>query len=175
MADGWIAVAGSELARSQPRSTTMTTCMYRRSARQWQAEGQQRQAPWITRRLRSAARGPAETGGWLPACCCMPPVFLGPALRAFISKNSQGVSQTQTSPQTDGGSARGGRGGCRRPVPWAHWQWPSLAGSILGAWPSWLGQGSSSVRDSSIGNRHAMQRGVCRGAHVIHLLVRGRN
>jgi hypothetical protein len=26
----------------------------------------------------------------------MPPVFLGPALRAFISKNSQGVSQTQT-------------------------------------------------------------------------------
>lgn len=74
----------------------MTTCMYRRSARQWQAEGQQRQAPWITRRLRSAARGPVETGGWLPACCCMPPVFLGPALRAFISKNSQGVSQTQT-------------------------------------------------------------------------------
>jgi hypothetical protein len=128
----------------------------------------------------AAQRGAGPGRDWrlasLAACCCMPPVFLGPALRAFISKNSQGVSQTQTSPQTDGGSARGGRGGSRRPVPWAHWQWPSLAVSILGAWrPSWLGQGSSSVRDSSIGNRHAMQRGFCRGAHVIHLLVRGRN
>lgn len=70
VADEWI--AGSELDRPQPRSTT--TCMYRRSARQWQAEGQQRQASWITRRLRSAARGPAETGGWLawlPAAACL--------------------------------------------------------------------------------------------------------
>lgn len=85
VADGWIAVAGSELARPQPRSTTTTTCVQaqrasvagRRAAEagalDHSAAAQRGAGPGRDRRLGGLAS--------LPACCCMPPVFLGPALR----------------------------------------------------------------------------------------------